>query len=365
MAAVPPAVSSSRKIIHIDMDCFYAAIEVRDHPELRGKPVAVGGRSERRGVLTTCSYEARRFGCRSAMPTFKALRLCPDLVLMPVRFDVYRAESQRIRAIFRRFTAIVEPLSLDEAFLDVSALNSSAAAIAAEIRALIREETGLSASAGIAPNKLLAKIASDWNKPDGQFEVAQADVPGFMRDLPVKRLWGVGKVTEKRLQAMGIETCSDLARTPLTRLAGALGNFGLELHEMAQGIDHRRVNPSRERKSLSNERTFSSNLATVQHGLLELATIVDELEADLALPRNREREIRKAVVKLKFADFSQTTIERPAATLDRGLYRSLLEEAWPRGHGKTVRLIGAGVRFRPLAGDEETQAAQQGQLKLF
>lgn len=354
---------SPRKIIHIDMDCFYAAIEVRDHPELRGQPVAVGGRSEQRGVLTTCSYEARKFGCRSAMPTFKAMRLCPDLILMPVRFDVYRADSLRIREIFNRFTALVEPLSLDEAFLDVSHTRSSGTAIAAEVRALIFEETQLTASAGIASNKLLAKIASDWQKPNGQYEVKDSETTRFMRELPVKRLWGVGKVTEKRLLTLGIETCQDVISTPVHKLAGELGKFGVQLHEMAQGIDRRRVNPSRERKSLSNERTFAENVSTMDEGLMKLETIVDELEDDLAKSKNRKCEICKAVVKLKFADFTQTTIERAASTVDRSLYRALLREAWQRGDGKSVRLIGAGVRFRTASRIQDNESGDQ--MNLF
>ncbi|MEZ5327816.1 MAG: DNA polymerase IV [Verrucomicrobiales bacterium] len=355
--------SAGRKIIHVDMDCFYAAIEVRDHPELRGKPVAVGGSSERRGVLTTCSYEARKFGCRSAMPTFKAMRLCPDLILMPVRFDVYRRESARIREIFHRFTSLVEPLSLDEAFLDVSHLNSSGSAIAMEIRAMIQEETQLTASAGISANKLIAKIASDWRKPNGQFEVSESAVADFMCSLPVKRLWGVGKVTEKRLQALGLETCGDIVDRPLHQLVAELGRFGAELHEMAQGIDHRKVNPSRERKSLSNERTFAENLTSATEGLLKLEPILDELEADLGHAKNRDREICKSVVKLKFADFTQTTIERAAMSIDRNLYRILLEEAWARGDGKSVRLIGAGVRFLSESGSNDDHSGHQ--LKLF
>lgn len=348
------------------MDCFYAAIEVRDHPQLRGKPVAVGGTSERRGVLTTCSYEARKFGCRSAMPTFKAMRLCPELILMPVRFDVYRQESAKIREVFRRFATLVEPLSLDEAFLDVSHLRSSGAAIAAEIRAMIFEETQLTASAGIASNKLIAKIASDWRKPNGQYEVAEEVVESFMRQLPVKKLWGVGQVMEKRLHALGIETCGDVVDQSVHHLVGALGRFGMDLHEMAQGIDHRHVNPSRERKSLSNERTFSENVTSVSDGKQKLEPIVDELESDLLHAKNRERTICKSVVKLKFADFTQTTIERAATGVDRSLYVSLLEEAWERGQGKAVRLIGAGVRFQ--AGNNQAGSRSEAagnQLKLF
>jgi len=180
-----------RKIIHIDMDCFYAAIEERDNPMLRGKPVGVGG-SSRRGVLTTANYEARKFGCRSAMPVFMALEKCPELLIVPTRFDVYTRDSQKIREIFMRFTPLVEPLSLDEAFLDVSHATEPGTIIASRIRQLIREETGLTASAGIAPNKLIAKIASDWNKPDGQLTVSPGKAEDFMKNLPLKKIPGVG-----------------------------------------------------------------------------------------------------------------------------------------------------------------------------
>jgi len=252
-----------RKIIHIDMDCFYAAIEEREDPSLRGKPVAVGG-SGRRGVLTTANYEARRFGCRSAMPGYRALELCPQLVMLPVRFDLYRSESAGIRAIFARFTGLIEPLSLDEAYLDVSVLRSSGAAVAREIRAQIREETGLAASAGIAPNKLVAKIASDWNKPDGQFEVKPDEVDEFMRGLPVNRLWGVGRRNNERLAKLGVETCGDLRQFEKLELSQRFGRWGLELWKLCRGIDQREVCTDRPSKSLSTERTFGEDVTTVQ-----------------------------------------------------------------------------------------------------
>jgi DNA polymerase-4 len=350
---------AQRKILHIDMDCFYAAIEIRDHPELKGKPVAVGG-SSGRGVLTTCSYEARKFGCHSAMPTFKALRLCPDLILMPVRFDVYRKESARIRSIFQRFTDLIEPLSLDEAFLDITSLRSSGASVAGEIRDIIHEETELTASAGIAPNKMLAKIASDWRKPDGQFQIEPEDIAAFMRPLPVKKLWGVGKVTAKQLEAMGALTCGDLQEIDVHRLAREFGKFGPELSQMARGLDDRKVNPSRERKSLSNERTYVENVRSANDGIAKLEPLLDELEEDLRKEKNRLRTIRTLVLKLKFEDFSRTTIERAADHVDRELFQTLLHEAWPRGGGKSIRLIGAGVRFQP-----EQSPSDDRQLSLF
>lgn len=347
-----------RKIIHVDMDCFYAAIEIRDRPELAGKPVAVGGRSSRRGVLTTCNYEARRFGCHSAMPTFQALERCPRLVILPVRFDVYREESQRIRAIMARFTDLIEPLSLDEAYLDVSHWRSSGSAVAEEIRAEIREATGLTASAGIAPNKLLAKIASDWNKPNGQFEIHPEDIDRFVRGLPVKKLWGVGKKTAAKLGRLGWETCADLQKVSLTELHRHFGKFGSELYHLCRGQDDRPVRVSRERKSLSNEHTYFENLASVEACLTKLQELHAELEGDLCRRGTGDGAIKSVFVKLKFDDFKHTTVERQADRPDWEHYEHLLREGWGRREGRTVRLLGAGVRFRPAK-------PSGGQLELF
>src|SRR5438132_5904388 len=193
-----------RAIIHLDMDCFYAAIEVRDRPSLRGKPVGVGGARERRGVLTTCNYEARKFGVRSAMPTFMALQRCPNLIVLPTRFDVYRREAATIRAMLHRFTPLVEPLSLDEAYLDLTDHPSAPGPLAQEIRSAIVRKTKLTSSAGIGPNKLIAKIASEINKPNGQFEVKPEQVPEFMKHLPVRKIWGIGEKSERKLEELGV-----------------------------------------------------------------------------------------------------------------------------------------------------------------
>lgn len=332
-----------RKIIHIDMDCFYAAIEEREHPELRGRPLAVGG-SSRRGVLTTANYEARKYGCRSAMPVFKALELCPKLVLMPVRFDLYRAESSWIRAIFARFTEKIEPLSLDEAYLDVSDLETNGAAVAREIRAQIREERGLTASAGIAPNKLLAKIASDWNKPDGQYEVTREGVDEFVAALPVGKLWGVGKKMRTKLAALGVETCADFQKFERIDLAKRFGKWGLELWELCRGIDESPVETERIRKSLSSETTFTDNIETLPAMLPQLRGMVEGLAEDLA-GKYSDRVIRSLVVKLKFSDFEQTTAERAWPALEPAVFEELAAEAWRRGNNRPVRLVGAGVRF--------------------
>ena len=331
-----------RKIIHIDMDCFYAAIEIRDNPSLRSEPVAVGGRSSR-GVLTTCNYEARRFGVHSAMPNFLALQKCPHLIILPVRFESYRQESRRIRQIMARYTNLIEPLSLDEAFLDVTSREEAAEEIAAQIKKRIRRKCGLVASAGIAPNKMLAKIASDWKKPDGLFQIRSSDIGSFMFDLPVSKIWGIGKKSEERLKAKGISTCGDLQALSPLQLTHLFGKFGSELYNLCRGIDHRPVVSNRIRKSISVERTYALNLETLEACLDRAHALFDELEADI-LDLKSERRIAKLFVKLKFSDFSRTTIERSGLSIIRENAAMLCREAFGR-KALPVRLIGIGVRF--------------------
>lgn len=341
---------TTRRIIHIDMDCFYAAVEMRERPELAGRPLAVGGASGR-GVLTTCNYAARAFGVRSAMPVFKAKELCPQLIIVPVRFELYRAASKKVRAIFARYTGRTEPLSLDEAYLDVSHLKRPGAEIAAEIRAAIQAETGLTASAGIGPNKLVAKIASDWNKPNGQCLVSPSKVDLFMRNLPVRRIWGVGPKSALRLAGHGIETCQQLQKKDRTWLAQEFGSFGLELYDLCRGIDERPVEANRIRKSLSNERTFEKNLESLEECREVLrrqhAELIEELRAGAP-----DRTIAKLLVKLKFSDFRRTTAEMPGRQPEMKRYLKLLDEAWGRS-GEPVRLLGIGVRFAESGGGSE------------
>jgi DNA polymerase-4 len=334
---------STRKIVHVDMDCFYAAIEVRERPELSGFPVAVGGSPTGRGVLTTANYEARRFGIRSAMPAFKAMQLCPQLVVLPVRFDLYRAESHRIREIFRSVTPIIEPISLDEAYLDVTHRDEPGGDLAMEIRGRIRTEMRLTASAGIAPNKLLAKIASDINKPDGQYEVQPEEVGEFMADLHVRRLWGVGPATGDRLEAVGVETCGQLQMVSKIELHKLFGSFGIELYDLCRGIDPRPVEPFRPRKSLSTEETFARNLPSLKQCREALAGLHWDLIDDLE-KAGVGRPIRKLVVKLKFGDFSRTTAEEIGEEPSLERFSALLGEAFARKK-LPVRLIGIGVRF--------------------
>lgn len=325
------------------MDCFYAAIEQRENPALAGRPVAVGGGS-RRGVVCTCSYEAREFGVRSAMPGFKALELCPHLIFLPVRFDLYRAESDRIKKILHDYTALVEPLSLDEAYLDVTGADRYAWEIAREIRSRIKEETGLTASAGVAPNKMLAKIASDWRKPDGQFAITPDQIEDFVRELPVEKVWGIGPKTSAKFRAAGIFTCGDLQKTSLSELIRQHGKWGEELYHLCRGRDERPVVPGRVRKSLSNERTYPENLGNLAACQQALKELIQELKADLDA-KAQSRPLAKAFVKVKFADFTQTTREGLTRDVSEPFYLELLEAAWHRGEGKGVRLLGAGVRF--------------------
>lgn len=352
--------SSTRKIIHIDMDCFYAAIEVRDNPRLRHRPVAVGGRPDKRGVISTCNYEARYYGVHSAMPSSQALRLCPDLELIPPRMEKYVAESHKIRDIFRRYTDVIEPLSLDEAYLDVSGsalFRGSATLIAEDIRHTIAQQLLLTASAGIAPNKFLAKIASEWRKPNGQFTVRPDEVDAFVLALPVQKLHGVGKVTATKLHELGIQTCADLRIWSLGDLLARFGSFGQQLYQLCRGIDERDVVVERVRKSLSVETTFDKDLPSVEACLAALPALHDELLGRFERGE-RERPVHKLYVKLKFSDFSQTTMETSARGPDLERAIQLVMEAYTR-RDLPVRLLGLGLRFR-----DEGDASRQMELPL-
>ena len=343
-----------RKIIHLDMDCFYAAVEMREQPELAGQAIAVGGGS-RRGVVTTCNYEARKFGVHSAMPGFQARERCPHLVFLPCRFDLYRAESAKVRAILRAYTPLVEPLSLDEAYLDVTSLDRYAWDIAKEIRKRIFDETQLAASAGISFNKMLAKIASDWRKPNGQFAITPEQVDDFVRDLPVRKIWGIGPKSAEKFAQQGIKTCADLQRFTLPEMVRLHGKWGQELYRLCRGQDDREVEPNQLRKSLSNETTFSQNLATLDECRHEMEALVRELREEVRL-KAADRKIYKAFVKIKFADFTRTTRECIHPDPGPETYHTLLAEAWQRSR-QPVRLLGAGVRF--VCEDEEEISLQQ------
>lgn len=336
----------SIKIIHIDMDCFYAAVEVRDNPQLKGHPVAVGGAPDQRGVLSTCNYEARQFGLHSAMSTAVALRRCPSLILLPVSMDKYRRVSQQIHAIFRRYTAVIEPVSLDEAYLDVSqssVCEGSATWLAVRIRQEIQQETALTASAGIAPNKFLAKVASEWQKPNGQFTIPPEAVEAFVMTLQVKKIPGVGHVTAGKLQEMGIETCGQLQAFSQAQLLETFGKFGLRLYDYSRGIDHRSVQADRMRKSVSVEHTFFHDLSTLAACQAALPTLYQQLCKRLS--KYRDRVVHKQVIKIKFSDFTQVTKECVVSELILETFFILLARAMEKSE-KPVRLLGIGVRFR-------------------
>ncbi|MAY03646.1 MAG: DNA polymerase IV [Gammaproteobacteria bacterium] len=337
----------TRKIIHCDCDCFFAAIEIRDDPSLRGLPVAVGGDPGKRGVIATCNYEARKYGVHSAMASATARRQCPDLIIIPPSKDKYREASKQMHAIFRDYTSLIEPLSLDEAFLDVSHSEScqgSATLIAREIRQRVRNEMQITLSAGIAPNKFLAKIASDWNKPDGQHVVTPDQVDEFISGLPVRKIYGVGKVTAEKMQRLGIERCADLQALSKSELVQDFGSFGERLYQLCRGIDERPVVSSHPRKSVSVEQTYEKDLPSVEHCLAELPLLCEKLQERINRV-SEEISIAKLFVKLKFNDFIATTVEQTAQEMDMYLLQQLCETGFRRGN-KPVRLLGIGIRVR-------------------
>ena len=349
-----------RKIIHCDCDCFYASIEMRDNPALRGKPIAVGGSPERRGVVATCNYEAREFGIHSAMASATARRLCPDLIIIRTDMDKYRLASSQIHEIFQRYTDLIEPLSLDEAFLDVSdcdEFRGSATRIAEAIRNEVREVVGITISAGIAPNKFLAKIASDWNKPDGQFAVLPNDVDDFVAKLAVKKLHGVGKVTAAKMLRLNLRTCKDLENFGADALTEHFGSFGERLFELSRGIDNRPVSTDRIRKSVSVENTFDTDLPDLDSSLEAMLGLLPKLELRLKRLDNYY-SIKKQFVKLKFHDFVTTTVEMLSEDTNPENYRTLCEQGFARGE-RAVRLIGVGVRVEPLENSAEGVSGDQ------
>jgi DNA polymerase IV len=319
---------------------------MRDEPALRTQPLAVGGSAEQRGVVATCNYEARRFGVHSAMPTSQAIARCPGLVVLPPSMEKYRAASRQILAIYRDYTDLVEPLSLDEAYLDVSDsphCKGSATLIAQEIRARIFDTVGITASAGIAPNKFVAKIASDWNKPDGLFLVRPHEVDAFVAALPVKKLFGVGKVTAAKLNKLGAQTCADLRAWPLLELQHHFGRFGVRLHDLCRGIDNRAVSSSQERKSVSVEESYTPDVPDLQACLQLLPELFDSLQARIKRC-GAEKQVQKLYVKIRFADFRHTSVECVASMPQLTQYARLMETGYQRGAGP-VRLLGVGVRL--------------------
>lgn len=327
------------------MDCFYAAVEMRDNESLRNVPLAVGGTGPR-SVLCTCNYQARKFGVSSAMPASKAMKLCPDLIIVPGRMSVYQSVSKQIREIFQRYTELIEPLSLDEAFLDVthcSLLNGSATLIAQQIRNDIYNELNLTASAGVAPNKFIAKIASDENKPNGQCVVTPTDVTAFVENLPLKKIPGIGPKTAEKLLAYGLRSCADIRVSSIAILIPIVGKFASSLYQRSFGIDHRALETDRIRKSLAIETTFAFDLSCEK----ECESAVDILYEKLLLrlEKHQHRLISKQGVKLKFNDFTQTTVEQQSSACDENTFKQLLVKALLRSHARGIRLIGLTLGF--------------------
>ncbi len=333
-----------KKFIHIDMDCFYAAVEMRDNPEYRDVPIAVGGQSKR-GVLSTANYLARQYGVHSAMPNGQALALCPHLKIVSGRMSVYKQVSDQIREIFERYTDKIEPLSLDEAFLDVSEstlFHGSATLIANDIRRAIEEETGLTASAGIAPVKFLAKIASDENKPNGYFLITPEEVKPFALKLNLKKIPGVGKVTLQKLHDFGLYTGADVVDCPLQTLHDNFGQFADVIRRRAQGIDERELSLERVRKSVGVEHTFENDLTSFGQCAEKIADLYDELKKRLERTELAHR-VNKLGIKIKFSDFTATTVDQHGSDLDMAVFRALMEKGFNRGQGKRVRLLGLNL----------------------
>ena len=337
---------SQRKIVHIDMDAFYASVEQRDDPQLRGKPVIVAWRGNR-SVVCAASYEARKFGVRSAMPAVRAERLCPNAVFRPPDFPRYRAVSRQVRDVFHRHTDLIEPLSLDEAYLDVTENKTglpTATQVARTIREQIRTELQLTASAGVAPNKFLAKIASDWEKPNGLFVIQPDEVDAFLLPLPVGRLPGVGKVTEEKLKSFEVHTIADLRRLDLSALESHFGRYGVRLYELARGIDESKVMPDRPTQSISAEDTFERDVP-----LSETEPMIRKLAELIWAASRKERRVgRTVVLKLKTAEFkiltrSHTPSSPPASCEELTAIALSLRQRITLGPRQRFRLVGIGL----------------------
>ena len=341
------------------MDCFYAAVEMRDFPEYRNIPLAVGGDGPR-SVLCTSNYQARQFGVRAAMPAIKAKQLCPNLTIVHGRMDVYKETSKHIREIFSRYTDLIEPLSLDEAFLDVTdatLCQGSATLIAQQIRADIFNELNLTASAGIAPNKFLAKIASDENKPNGQCVITPDKVASFVEQLSLKKIPGIGPKTFEKLNRHGFVTCADVRKSNIRSLQNIVGKFANSLYLKAHGVDNRALEVSRQRKSLAIETTLMEDISTQDECQLVIESLYQKLLVRLAPHSNRK--IIKQGVKLKFADFNQTTVETQSHDCQELLFSNLLSKAYGRANKRGVRLVGLTLGFADSPGE-----SQQLQLSL-
>ena len=353
----------TRRILHVDMDEFFAAVEKLDNPDLRGKCLLVGGSPTERGVVSTASYEARKFGCGSAMPMARALRLCPHAIVLPVRGGRYRQVSEEIFAIFERFTPAIEPLSIDEAFLDVTGcerLLGPAEGIAADLKRAIRDEIGLTASVGVAPNKFLAKLASDLQKPDGTVVITEENMQTVLDGLPISRMWGVGPAAEKQFAALGVRTIGQLRRTPPETLARTFGSAGAEhFHRLSRGLDDRPVTADGQAKSIGQEITFARDVDDLDELRRVLLQQAEQVSRRL---RKHELKARTVTVKLRYGDFTtrtKSTTLREAANTTEGIWKTAegLLAAWAKRDVQPLRLLGVTAT--------QFINARGGQLPLF
>lgn len=364
-----------RKILHIDMDAFYASVEQRDFPEFRGKPVVVGGRPEQRGVVAACSYEARKFGIHSAMPSSQALRLCKDVIFLKHRFDAYREASAKIHDIFKQYTQMIEPLSLDEAYLDVTEIAKeygSATAVARAIKAQIKQEVNLTASAGVSYNKFLAKIASDMDKPDGLYVIRPEVAQEFIEQLEIRKFFGIGKVTEKKMQALGIYHGSDLKALSQLQLQTQFGSSGDYYYNIARGIDERPVRPHRTRKSIGSETTFDHNLKDKKQIWQTLQSLASSVAESM---EKRNLGARTVTLKVRYADFQLITRSKTddELTQSRQQILDILPELLKKTEVGTrpIRLIGVTLaNLKEMVEESEQQTVgptivDDPQLGLF
>jgi len=372
MAALPAAPTTARRVLHVDMDAFFAAVEQHDRPELRGKPVLVGGSSRERGVVATASYEARPFGPRSAMPMAQAVRLCPDAIVVPVRMHRYREVSQQVFRVFDEFTPLVQPVSVDEAYLDVTgceALFGPAEEIARRLKARVREETQLTASVGVAPNRFLAKLASDLEKPDGLVVIPAEGVQELLDPLPLGRIWGIGRATLQRFERLGAHRVVDVRRLSSDTLARHFGSAGEHFYRLARGIDDSPVVPEREAKSISAEVTFP---ADVRDREALRRVILHQLDDVCLRLRRHELFARTVSLKIRYPDFttitrSETLSDATQRTDELWACAARIFDAWAAAERRPVRLIGAGVshlqrepqRQLSLFGEEQSQRSER------
>ena len=336
-----------RKIIHIDMDSFFASIEIRDNPNLKNKPVAVGGKANERGVLTTCNYLARKYGLHSAMPSKKAVQLCKDLIILPVNIMKYRKESEEIFKIFKCYSSKIEPVSIDEAFIDVSEsryCQGDPEKMARQIRSCIKSDFGITASAGISSNKLIAKICSDWKKPDGQFSICDDEIQSFIKIVSLKSIPGIGKVNFKKCENLNMRSCSDMQKIPKNELVRIFGSYGYTLYNLVRGIDNREIETNRIRKSVSVEDTFLHDLNDTNSCKEQISILFTKLIARCQSSSINTNEVREIFLKIKFNDFETITRQKKCLSIKLSEFDNLFDSIIVR-IVKPIRLLGIGFRL--------------------